>query len=158
MNLPLCSNIALHSLVSATHSPTSRLQAFLACCNGRLRAAHLPPPPRRSCRRLIAQRRGGPRADGAQGEPGPGGAGAGLVGRSGEPCGGSFVGVTCDSGGRVTAISLQGRGLSGTLPPAIAGLRRLTGLYLHYNGIKGLYPGRLGASRSSPTFTSTSTT
>ena len=62
---------------SLSHFEATR---FLACCNGRLRAAPPPPPPRRSCRRLIAQRRGGPRADGAQGEPGPGGAGAGLVG------------------------------------------------------------------------------
>ncbi|KAL5225895.1 hypothetical protein ABZP36_012534 [Zizania latifolia] len=63
---------------------------------------------------------------------------------SSEPCGGSFVGVTCDRGGLVTAISLQGRGLSGTLPPAIAGLRRLTGLYLHYNGIRGSIPREIG--------------
>ncbi|KAG8094005.1 hypothetical protein GUJ93_ZPchr0012g19225 [Zizania palustris] len=65
--------------------------------------------------------------------------------RSGEPCGGSFVGVTCDRGGRVTAISLQGRGLSGSLPPAIAMLRRLTGLYLHYNGIRGSIPREIGS-------------
>ncbi|XP_006655759.3 somatic embryogenesis receptor kinase 4 [Oryza brachyantha] len=64
---------------------------------------------------------------------------------SGEPCGGSFVGVTCDRGGHVTAISLQGRGLSGTLPPAISGLRRLAGLYLHYNGIKGSIPREIGS-------------
>uniref|UniRef100_A0A0E0HKJ3 Protein kinase domain-containing protein n=1 Tax=Oryza nivara TaxID=4536 RepID=A0A0E0HKJ3_ORYNI len=75
----------------------------------------------------------------------PAGRVLGSWGRSGEPCGGSFVGVTCDSGGRVTAISLQGRGLSGTLPPAIAGLRRLTGLYLHYNGIKGAIPREIGS-------------
>ncbi|XP_051197817.1 proline-rich receptor-like protein kinase PERK9 [Lolium perenne] len=61
-----------------------------------------------------------------------------------DPCGGSFVGVTCDGTGRVTGISLQGRGLSGTLPPAVAGLRRLRGLYLHYNGIKGPIPRELG--------------
>lgn len=75
----------------------------------------------------------------------PAGRVLGSWARSGEPCGGSFVGVTCDSGGRVTAISLQGRGLSGTLPPAIAGLRRLTGLYLHYNGIKGAIPREIGS-------------
>ncbi|KAG0518736.1 hypothetical protein BDA96_09G202700, partial [Sorghum bicolor] len=78
--------------------------------------------------------------------------GAGPTGRvlgswdpSGDPCAGSFVGVTCSRDGRVTAVSLQGRGLSGTLPPAVAGLRRLQGLYLHYNGIKGPYRGRLGS-------------
>jgi hypothetical protein len=63
---------------------------------------------------------------------------------SSNPCGGSFVGVTCDPAGRVTAVSLQGRGLSGTLPPAVAGLRRLQGLYLHYNGIKGPIPREIG--------------
>lgn len=63
---------------------------------------------------------------------------------SGNPCGGSFVGVTCDPAGRVTAVSLQGRGLSGTLPPSVAGLRRLQGLYLHYNGIKGPIPREIG--------------
>ncbi|KAL6606583.1 hypothetical protein ACP70R_042236 [Stipagrostis hirtigluma subsp. patula] len=56
----------------------------------------------------------------------------------------SFVGVRCDFAGRVTAVSLQGRGLSGTLPPAVAGLRRLQGLYLHYNGIKGPIPREIG--------------
>jgi len=63
---------------------------------------------------------------------------------SGDPCAGSFVGVTCSRDGRVTAVSLQGRGLSGTLPPAVAGLRRLQGLYLHYNGIKGPIPREIG--------------
>jgi hypothetical protein len=63
---------------------------------------------------------------------------------SGDPCRGSFVGVTCSRDGRVTAVSLQGRGLSGSLPPAVAGLRRLQGLYLHYNGIKGPIPREIG--------------
>jgi hypothetical protein len=63
---------------------------------------------------------------------------------AGDPCGGSFVGVTCDPAGRVTAVSLQGRGLAGSLPPAVAGLRRLQGLYLHYNGIKGPIPREIG--------------
>ncbi|XP_062227959.1 LRR receptor kinase SERK2-like [Phragmites australis] len=64
---------------------------------------------------------------------------------SGDPCGGSFVGLTCDPTGRVASISLQGRGLSGSLPPAVAGLRRLQGLYLHYNGIKGTIPREIGS-------------
>ncbi|CAL5036539.1 unnamed protein product [Urochloa decumbens] len=63
---------------------------------------------------------------------------------SGNPCGSSFVGVTCDPAGRVTAVSLQGRGLSGSLTPAVAGLQRLQGLYLHYNGIKGPIPREIG--------------
>ncbi|TVU12780.1 hypothetical protein EJB05_46437, partial [Eragrostis curvula] len=61
-----------------------------------------------------------------------------------DPCDGSYDGVECDPTGRVTAVSLQGRGLSGSLPPAVAGLRRLQGLYLHYNGIKGAIPREIG--------------
>ncbi|GJN29739.1 hypothetical protein PR202_gb18057 [Eleusine coracana subsp. coracana] len=63
---------------------------------------------------------------------------------SGDPCSDSFDGVECDRNGSVTAVLLQGRGLSGTLPPAVAGLRRLQGLYLHYNGIKGSIPREIG--------------
>lgn len=74
----------------------------------------------------------------------PAGRALGSWDPSGDPCGGSFDGVECDRAGRVTAISLQGRGLSGTLPPALAGLRRLQGLYLHYNGIKGAIPREIG--------------
>jgi hypothetical protein len=63
---------------------------------------------------------------------------------SGDPCSASFDGVECDRTGRVTVVSLQGRGLSGILPPAVAGLRRLQGLYLHYNGIRGVIPREIG--------------
>ncbi|KAM3195910.1 hypothetical protein ACQJBY_071857 [Aegilops geniculata] len=74
----------------------------------------------------------------------PAGRVLGSWARAGDPCGGGFVGVACDREGRVTAVSLQGRGLSGTLPPAVAGLRRLRGLYLHYNGLKGPIPREIG--------------
>lgn len=58
----------------------------------------------------------------------------------GEPCNGSFEGVACNEHGKVTNISLQGKGLSGSVPPAISGLRSLTGLYLHYNSLNGEIP------------------
>ncbi|KAJ1379486.1 Serine-threonine/tyrosine-protein kinase, catalytic domain [Sesbania bispinosa] len=52
---------------------------------------------------------------------------------NGNPCDGSFEGVACNEKGQVANISLQGKGLPGKLSPAIAGLKHLTGLYLHYN-------------------------
>lgn len=59
---------------------------------------------------------------------------------SGHPCDGSFEGVLCSEEGQVGNISLQGKGLSGKLSPAIAGLKNLTGLYLHYNSLYGEIP------------------
>ncbi|PVH38488.1 hypothetical protein PAHAL_5G270300 [Panicum hallii] len=62
-----------------------------------------------------------------------------------DPCGGGFEGVACDARGAVANVSLQGKGLAGTLPPAVAGLRALTGLYLHYNALRGGVPRELAA-------------
>ncbi|OEL27379.1 Protein STRUBBELIG-RECEPTOR FAMILY 8 [Dichanthelium oligosanthes] len=66
--------------------------------------------------------------------------------RGGDPCGRGdyFEGVSCDARGRVAAISLQGKGLAGTVPPAVAMLPGLTGLYLHYNELSGAVPRELG--------------
>ncbi|XP_062195062.1 probable leucine-rich repeat receptor-like serine/threonine-protein kinase At3g14840 [Phragmites australis] len=66
--------------------------------------------------------------------------------RGGDPCGRGdyFEGVSCDARGRVATISLQGRGLRGTVPPAVAMLPGLTGLYLHYNKLGGEIPRELG--------------
>ncbi|WOL09669.1 hypothetical protein Cni_G18422 [Canna indica] len=58
----------------------------------------------------------------------------------GEPCGGGFEGVACDGSGKVANISLQGKGLSGSISPVVADLRGLTGLYLHFNNISGEIP------------------
>ncbi|XP_074561572.1 uncharacterized protein LOC141817845 [Curcuma longa] len=58
----------------------------------------------------------------------------------GEPCGGEFEGVGCNAAGKVANISLQGKGLSGSISPAVARLRSLTGLYLHFNNISGAIP------------------
>ncbi|KAL9324232.1 hypothetical protein ACSQ67_009089 [Phaseolus vulgaris] len=58
----------------------------------------------------------------------------------GNPCGGYFEGVACNEMGQVANVSLQGKGLSGRLSPAIAGLKHLTGLYLHYNSLYGEIP------------------
>lgn len=62
---------------------------------------------------------------------------------NGKPCDGSFEGVGCNEKGQVSNISLQGKGLSGKLSPAIAELKQLTGLYLHYNTLQGTIPGEI---------------
>ncbi|XP_065858012.1 LRR receptor kinase SERK2 [Euphorbia lathyris] len=62
----------------------------------------------------------------------------------GDPCSGSFEGVACNGHRKVANISLQGKGLSGYLSPAIAGLKCLSGLYLHYNSLSGTIPKELG--------------
>ncbi|GAB4858730.1 hypothetical protein Ancab_010204 [Ancistrocladus abbreviatus] len=60
---------------------------------------------------------------------------------NGDPCDvSSFEGVCCDEMGQVANISLQGKGLMGKLSPAIAALKHLTGLYLHYNSLAGEIP------------------
>ncbi|KAI8031666.1 Protein STRUBBELIG-RECEPTOR FAMILY 8 [Camellia lanceoleosa] len=59
---------------------------------------------------------------------------------SGDPCDGSFEGVACNDKGQVANISLQSKGLSGKVSPAISGLKHLTGLYLHYNSLYGEIP------------------
>ncbi|KAI9111999.1 hypothetical protein K1719_016895 [Acacia pycnantha] len=59
---------------------------------------------------------------------------------NGKPCDGSFEGVGCNEKGQVANISLQGKGLFGKLSPAIAELKQLTGLYLHYNSLQGTIP------------------
>lgn len=62
----------------------------------------------------------------------------------GEPCRGDFEGVACDESGKVANISLQGRGLSGSIAPVVAELEGLTGLYLHFNKISGVIPREIG--------------
>ena len=57
-----------------------------------------------------------------------------------DPCDGSFEGLACNEHHKVANISLQGKGLSGELSPALAELRCLSGLYLHYNSLSGTIP------------------
>ncbi|KAF5755367.1 putative protein kinase RLK-Pelle-LRR-IV family [Helianthus annuus] len=59
---------------------------------------------------------------------------------SGDPCSGSFIGVACNEHLKVTNISLPGRSLTGKVPTSISGLKRLSGLYLHYNSLTGEIP------------------
>lgn len=62
---------------------------------------------------------------------------------NGDPCK-DFEGVGCDWKGQVSNISLQGIGLSGKISPAIAELKHLTGLFLHYNALVGDIPREIG--------------
>jgi hypothetical protein len=64
----------------------------------------------------------------------------GLVLRSWLLPGGVFEGVEWNAQGRISNISLQGKGLAGSIPSAIAELTSLTGLYLRYNDLKGTIP------------------
>ncbi|XP_009127925.1 tyrosine-sulfated glycopeptide receptor 1 [Brassica rapa] len=54
----------------------------------------------------------------------------------------SWEGISCDDSpqNRVTAILLPSRGLSGTLPPSVLNLRRLSQLNLSYNRLSGPLP------------------
>ena len=59
----------------------------------------------------------------------------------GDPCSNdSFEGVACNLHLKVANISLQGKGLTGSISPAVAGLKCLSGLYLHYNSLSGVIP------------------
>lgn len=58
----------------------------------------------------------------------------------GDPCSGSFEGVACNEHRKVANISLQVKGLSGKVSPAVAKLKCLSGLYLHYNNLTGEIP------------------
>ncbi|XP_048131710.1 probable leucine-rich repeat receptor-like protein kinase At5g63930 isoform X2 [Rhodamnia argentea] len=62
---------------------------------------------------------------------------------NGDPCGGSFDGVACNERLKVANISLQGMGLAGKVSPAVAQLKCLSGLYLHYNSLTGEIPREL---------------
>ncbi|XP_076923706.1 uncharacterized protein LOC143585920 [Bidens hawaiensis] len=58
----------------------------------------------------------------------------------GNPCDGSFLGVACNEYFKVANISLPGRGLTGRVPRSISRLKRLSGLFLHYNSLTGEIP------------------
>ncbi|KAH6771854.1 Leucine-rich repeat protein kinase family protein [Perilla frutescens var. hirtella] len=58
----------------------------------------------------------------------------------GDPCGGTFEGVACNEHRKVANISLERKGLTGKVPPAVAELKCLSGLYLHYNFLSGQIP------------------
>ncbi|KAK4384244.1 Somatic embryogenesis receptor kinase [Sesamum angolense] len=60
-----------------------------------------------------------------------------------DPCNGSFEGIACNEYGQVVNISLQGKRLSGQIPPEIGQLKSLSGLYLHFNKLHGLVPKEL---------------
>ena len=66
---------------------------------------------------------------------------------SDEPIG-TWHGVTTNSDGRVTSLTLYGNGLSGSIPPELGGLESLTTLSLYGNGLSGSIPPELGGLES----------
>uniref|UniRef100_J3M598 Leucine-rich repeat-containing N-terminal plant-type domain-containing protein n=1 Tax=Oryza brachyantha TaxID=4533 RepID=J3M598_ORYBR len=59
-------------------------------------------------------------------------------------CSDYFEGVSCDARDRVAMVSLQGKGLAGSISPAVAMLPGLTRLYMHYNKLSAVVPRQLG--------------
>lgn len=57
-----------------------------------------------------------------------------------DPCNDSFEGIACNELGQVVNISLQGKDLTGKIPPEIGQLQSLSGLYLHFNKLHGVVP------------------
>ncbi|XP_010044547.2 probable leucine-rich repeat receptor-like protein kinase At5g49770 isoform X1 [Eucalyptus grandis] len=67
-------------------------------------------------------------------------------GKSSDPCGLPWVGVTCDSNSRVTGLGLSSMNIKGPLPADIGGLTELTSLDLSLNkGLTGPIPSQLGS-------------
>ncbi|MCO5601966.1 hypothetical protein L7F22_056093 [Adiantum nelumboides] len=64
------------------------------------------------------------------------------------PCNGSWVGVKCDSGGRVVSLDLHARNLTGIITPFLANLTMLTHLNLSINSLTGPVPPQLGLMSS----------
>ncbi|AQK63417.1 probable receptor protein kinase TMK1 precursor [Zea mays] len=66
---------------------------------------------------------------------------------AGDPCSPKrWDGVSCDSSGRVTAIQVGARGLTGTLPPEVGDLTELTRLEVFDNKLSGPLPSLPGLS------------
>ncbi len=59
-----------------------------------------------------------------------------------DPC--SWHGVTCNVWGRVTELKLQNNNLTGTIPPEIGQLDKLTLLNLNNNSLSGSIPSEIG--------------
>ena len=57
---------------------------------------------------------------------------------------GEWHGVTTDGSGRVTALDLQGNGLSGVLPTEVGNLSQLQILHLEENLLTGQLPAEIG--------------
>ncbi|XP_020582855.1 receptor protein kinase TMK1 [Phalaenopsis equestris] len=60
-----------------------------------------------------------------------------------DPCGGEWLGVTCDGKGNITVINFQKMGLNGTISPDFAMLPALQKLLLSNNNLIGTIPSTL---------------
>lgn len=57
-----------------------------------------------------------------------------------DPCKASWLGVGCDTSGKVITVNLPNSNLSGVLSPSIANLDSITHVYLQSNNLSGLIP------------------
>ncbi|KAJ6818239.1 receptor protein kinase TMK1-like [Iris pallida] len=57
-----------------------------------------------------------------------------------DPCGGGWLGVTCDDRGNVTVVNFQKLGLNGTVPSALAAIPSLQRVLLADNNLTGTVP------------------
>ncbi|MED6220195.1 hypothetical protein PIB30_042569 [Stylosanthes scabra] len=57
-----------------------------------------------------------------------------------DPCGGNWIGLSCNQNSEVSVINLPRRNLSGTLSPSIAKLNSLVKIMLAHNNISGRVP------------------
>lgn len=60
-----------------------------------------------------------------------------------DPCGGEWLGITCDGNGNITVINFQKMGLNGTISPDFAKLPALQKLLLSNNKLTGNIPSEL---------------
>jgi len=59
---------------------------------------------------------------------------------TGDPCGDSWYGVTCDEDNHITGLSLSSNQLTGSIPPEIGNLTNLINLNLGFNQLTGSLP------------------
>lgn len=60
-----------------------------------------------------------------------------------DPCGGSWKGITCNSGGNITVVNFHGMGLTGTISPSFSKILSLQRLILSSNNLTGTIPNDL---------------
>ncbi|KAL8535869.1 hypothetical protein ACS0TY_011494 [Phlomoides rotata] len=62
-----------------------------------------------------------------------------------DPCGGSWKGITCSSGGNITVVNFHGMGLTGTISPSFSKILSLQRLILSVNNLTGTIPKELSS-------------
>ncbi|KAI7744028.1 hypothetical protein M8C21_019619 [Ambrosia artemisiifolia] len=60
-----------------------------------------------------------------------------------DPCGGSWLGISCSASGNITVVNLQRMGLTGSVSPDFAEIKSLQRLILANNNLSGVIPEEL---------------